>query len=1306
MKSFFNTIAVFILMTGAAMAQNTVLVTNTQASGAGSLRQAITTANANAGIQKIEFSIPSSDAGFNAASGVFTINICCNELPAITRRGLVVDGWSQMMNQGTQNPASIGSGTSVGSPANGNAPIIKVPEIRIVGAENITRGLAISAKGVHIKGLGISGFGSAFANNHGNIILTSGADSAKIEYCVLGSENHILAEASAKTKGNNLAAFDTKFGILQHNIIAYAGAMGAFFNYQNENWVIDNNEFLRNATSNNICDGLDIALMAKNFTVENNLFHFNGGNGLDFHNTTGGHTVRFNTMINNGQLRVENSGIRVYGKNSVFHNNRIHSNHGAGVLMTTDATENYLHSNSFQNNGNLSVNNTAITNSIGINLNAPGENNLRGTAPFYTLNDLDDIDLGGNRLANFPVITQAYINQGELVVKGFARPGAQVELYKAHFFTQAVFPQGVESFGTFTEGSAQDLDNGTGAYGPAEVNGQLVGEDNTHRFEFRLPAPAGLTVSDRITALATVNNNTSEFGNAAVLQSAPLDLVPLLECVYINAQGQYVALFGYENFTAAEICIPTGANNNLVGATVSLPIYFSAGRHSNAFSAVIPANGNLTWNLNGQTLVVDEFAALCPVDLGVNISASNSTPKKGENTTITLTLQNFNCQVPATGVMIQISLPDSLAFVNHNAQAGSYNGVNHIWEVPVIEACSTLTLTLTVTAHGAGLVQAEIVNSNQPDNHTANNSSSTNISNDTTSGSYDGGIESHGGMAAAISKRNMKRVVEGRHRIYDNISALPTMADEASMLAARGTFALSDLFPTQGREGSQAKVVSPRDLYGITNALDIYGVDYFKNENHRVASILGIETPAGEVYEHTKVVCDRLNGASILDIKHVQVAGMPFIMTYFLQANGDVDYNISFVAYQNENGSFEIDNRWNLSEYSPKANQRVFNLQVWTLSPSLTIQVVEDILALLNNEGAVSFQNRAPAVIPTVYVVSGNYNNGQMTLKLNNSVAANELTLVGSLTTTETANRENFYHSPAISQAVASEVVVAMGSLFDAGFTITNNASGGADQLYLADGMWGMDYEQGGLMDASFNVTEQEDAIEEGILLARGAHGGGVVREYFSIYRTLRAGANNPANLSEFNALSFEASSTKEIEVMVTLAKKGIAVWKNQFRTTVTLSPVNGQYTLSFDAFASALQQEFDAQDIIAVVFTVTNLAANHSGVSLQVKNLHFHKSAQQADANVQKLNQEGITAYPNPVVASTNIGFEMEFEANATVEVYNMVGQKIEVIASETFAKGYNEVKWEPGSNIKSGFYTIRITTGRNHKSLTVIRQ
>ena len=74
----------------------TFIVINTDDSGAGSLRQAITHANTNgnlADVDTINFDIPASDPNCNATSGVCTISPT-SALPTITQ-AVSIDGYSQ-----------------------------------------------------------------------------------------------------------------------------------------------------------------------------------------------------------------------------------------------------------------------------------------------------------------------------------------------------------------------------------------------------------------------------------------------------------------------------------------------------------------------------------------------------------------------------------------------------------------------------------------------------------------------------------------------------------------------------------------------------------------------------------------------------------------------------------------------------------------------------------------------------------------------------------------------------------------------------------------------------------------------------------------------------------------------------------------------------------------------------------------------------------------------------------------------------------------------------------------------------------
>ena len=71
------------------------IVVNTNNSGTGSLRMAITNANsASGGPHTIKFNIPASDGGYNSQTGVWTISLT-SPLSYIMKAGTVIDGTSQ-----------------------------------------------------------------------------------------------------------------------------------------------------------------------------------------------------------------------------------------------------------------------------------------------------------------------------------------------------------------------------------------------------------------------------------------------------------------------------------------------------------------------------------------------------------------------------------------------------------------------------------------------------------------------------------------------------------------------------------------------------------------------------------------------------------------------------------------------------------------------------------------------------------------------------------------------------------------------------------------------------------------------------------------------------------------------------------------------------------------------------------------------------------------------------------------------------------------------------------------------------------
>ena len=111
-------------------------VTNTNDTGPGSLRKAIDDANSNPGPDTILFSIPTTDPGYNQATGVWTIQPT-SPLPTLYG-GTTIDGATQTESIGDKNP--YGPEIELdGSNAGGSAV-----GLFIQGDENHVRGLVIN----------------------------------------------------------------------------------------------------------------------------------------------------------------------------------------------------------------------------------------------------------------------------------------------------------------------------------------------------------------------------------------------------------------------------------------------------------------------------------------------------------------------------------------------------------------------------------------------------------------------------------------------------------------------------------------------------------------------------------------------------------------------------------------------------------------------------------------------------------------------------------------------------------------------------------------------------------------------------------------------------------------------------------------------------------------------------------------------------------------------------------------------------------------------------------------------------------
>jgi hypothetical protein len=586
----------------------TYTVTNTNDSGAGSLRQAILNANANAGADVIDFNI--------AGTGTHTITLA-SLLPTIT---------------GT---VTLDASTDDSFAANGNRPAIVLDGNGITGDGLI---LGATADGSTVRGFLINNFaagasilidtgssGNTIVGNYLGALNTNGGfdgGGAILSYGlrILGDNNTIGGTSAADR--NVIASNNANYGVM----VSGAGAFGnritgnyigtdatgntgvgedfigmALFNSGNNNEIGGSapnagNVFssatpnaqpivLINAGSGSLIQGNRIGVSAdgqllsgiytgvrldsgNNTVIRDNWIAGAATNGIQIASGVDGTVVQGNRIGTDatGSLNwaSQGDGISVAGSNTlvggtlagqgniVAHSNQAGSTHDG--IAVTGGTGNALL-------GNQIYGTVAGTGGLGIDLGANG----------VTANDVGDGDSGANNLQNFPVLTQAEPNGGNITIAGTLNSSANSY-------------HRIELFASPTAGPSG---HGEGEVYLGHVNVVTDGAGNAS-FSTTLAAtvPAGYAV----TATATRSvagyasfSDTSEFSAALLANTAPV--------ITSDGGGATAALNVSEN--AVAVTTVTATDTDVPAQALS---YSISGGADQAHFSIHSATGVLTFN--------------------------------------------------------------------------------------------------------------------------------------------------------------------------------------------------------------------------------------------------------------------------------------------------------------------------------------------------------------------------------------------------------------------------------------------------------------------------------------------------------------------------------------------------------------------------------------------------------------------------------------------------------------------------------------------------------------------------------------
>jgi len=422
------------------VAAQTFTVVNTNDSGPGSLRQALTQVNNTPAVAShlVRFAIP--------GSGTRTITPL-SDLPGIIEP-VIIDGFSQAGS--SSNTLATGNNAVWLIRLDGNNSGAVSDGLRLLSSSNVVRGLIIT----RFLGNGIELAISSSSTSAGNVIVgncigldENGADQGN-------GANGVFAADSPGNRIGGAAAGD-------RNVISGNGGQGVEMNgpgaFQNRvlgNYIgSDPGGTLdrRNGAGGVFISGAAHNIIGGAAAGEGNLLVYNQGDGVEINGLNATNNLVLGNFIGTdaggaslgnvvaGVFITGNARFNVIGATNSGAGNRIAYNFSDGIYVQ-NGTNNAIRGNTIWSQGVM-----------GIDL---GNNGV-------TANDAGDSDTGANQLQNFPVITSATINPASTVIAGTlnSRPNGN---YTLDFFANLVCDDSGNGEGQQYLGSANVATDGSG----------------------------------------------------------------------------------------------------------------------------------------------------------------------------------------------------------------------------------------------------------------------------------------------------------------------------------------------------------------------------------------------------------------------------------------------------------------------------------------------------------------------------------------------------------------------------------------------------------------------------------------------------------------------------------------------------------------------------------------------------------------------------------------------------------------------------------------------------------------------------
>lgn len=509
-------------------------------------------------------------------------------------------------------------------------------------------------------------------------------------------------------------------------------------------------------------------------------------------------------------------------------------------------------------------------------------------------------------------------------------------------------------------------------------------------------------------------------------------------------------------------------------------------------------------------------------------------------------------------------------------------------------------------------------------------------------GGSGGGLESKN-IGDGIAKRILNYAKNNRSIVTDYSHALVATHNNIQTLGTATNLTLSKLMPDQSvlGMGYTAYVTTPTDITSLSNAVDVMSQDYvYQNENKAVAFVTKTMSAC---YSHTKPVCDRLKEASLLSLKQVTIQGMPFIVYELQQADGKVEFAISFTAGAANNGNaFNVQSIW--LPYNISNDDVMYNFQVWATNTSTAKNLVSNILTKLSSVMPLVTSNTMNSVLPNAYIVSGNKTNKTLTLNINNNTTATTGYIELNVGQTEQSTSLNNTTIPvSLKPNGITTVTVDLKDYYEANVNLfVNNKQ--EDLVYLNDGPWAIDYNKTTTTINSFTVNNNNNINTNNtdFNLFRNVSVDATTADYVTLFK-LTKGGGMAKDLSKYNQLTFSAKGSGASALKITIIKNSITNWQDQFNYIIPVDANEQNFSVDLSKFSSITGSTFNANDIVAVDFSF--LVSTGAGTHLTATVSDAKFTNKPSVVNPQQVTSIKIDRNP------TNGNFKLIYHATKTTK-------------------------------------------------------